>query len=415
MKGHGSTVLIVGLVIGLLAAGCAPAATPTPKPAAPAATAAPEPLLPVVVGAALSTTGSYAKSAAWHEEAYTMWAEEVNAAGGLLGREVQLIMYDDESDPTKTTSLYERLITQDNVDLLLGPYSSACNFPAQAIAEQYEMVFLISGGTSESLYERGFDYSFCTAPGLAADYAAGFFLWIQENVPEAEWPKSIAFLWEDTLFPESCVQGSKPLAEAMGMEVVLMEKYATGTTEFTPLIAKAKAAGAEVLFGGTYFPDSVGLVSTAAELDYCPKAIWMSVGPSEPEYGTELGELANYVWCGLHWEPTSKLPGIAEFKEKYSARWGREPDYHAARAYASCEVLQQAVEGTNSFDNKVLQDYITKNTFPTVQGDLTFNEKGVPLENMIQIQWQNGQKEVVFRPAAATAEGIYPMPCWDER
>jgi branched-chain amino acid transport system substrate-binding protein len=426
MKGKNSTIFVVMLVVALLAAGCAPAATPTPKPVAPAATATPkpappaatatpEPLPPVVIGAALSTTGSYAKSAAWHEEAYTMWAEEVNAAGGLLGREVQLIMYDDESDPTKTTSLYERLITADNVDLLLGPYSSACNFPAQAIAEQYEMVFLISGGTSESLYTRGFIYSFCTAPGLADVYADGFFRWLQANVPEEERPKSIAFLWEDTLFPESCVLGAKPKAEAMGMEVVLEEKYAAGTTDFTSLIAKAKAAGAEVLFGGTYFPDSVGLVSTSSELDYCPKAIWMSVGPSEPEFGTELGELANYVWCGVHWEPTSKLPGVEEFLQKYSARWGRDPDYHAARAYTSCEILQQAVEGTGSFDNKVLRDYISTQTFDTVQGELSFDERGVPLEAMIQIQWQNGQKEVVEPPDASTGEAIYPMPCWDER
>jgi branched-chain amino acid transport system substrate-binding protein len=404
MKGRISTIVLLLAAVALLAAGCAPKATPTPEPAA-----------PVVVGAALSKTGTYAKSAAWHEEAYTMWAEEVNAAGGLMGREVQLVMYDDESDPTKTTSLYERLITVDNVDLLLGPYSSACNFPAQAIAEQYEMVFLISGGTSESLYNRGFIYSFCTAPGLAGVYGNGFFKWLQDNVPEAEQPKTIAFLWEDTLFPESCVIGGKEQALAMGMEVVLEEKYATGTTDFTALIAKAKAAGAEVLFGGTYFPDSVGLVSTSSEMDYCPKAMWLSVGPSEPEFGTELGDLANYVWCGLHWEPISRLPGIAEFVQRYAARWGRDPDYHAARAYTSCQILQQAVEATGSFDNKVLGEYIRENTFETVQGSLKFDETGVPLEAMIQIQWQNGQKQVVQPPEAATAEGIYPMPCWDER
>jgi len=404
MKKQGWTILAVVLAVSLLAAGCAPAATPIPEPSA-----------PVVVGAALSKTGSYAKSAAWHEEAYTMWAEEVNAAGGLLGREVQLIMYDDESDPTKTTSLYERLITVDNVDLLLGPYSSACNFPAQAIAEQYEMVFLISGGTSESLYDRGFIYSFCTAPGLAGVYANGFFKWLQDNVPEAERPKTIAFLWEDTLFPESCVIGGKAQAEAMGMQVVLEEKYTAGTTDFTPLIAKAKAAGAEVLFGGTYFPDSVGLVSVSSELNYSPKAMWLSVGPSEPEFGTELGELANYIWCGVHWEPTSRLPGIAEFVARYSARWGRDPDYHAARAYTSCEILQQAVEETGSFDNVVLGEYIRTHTFQTVQGSLKFDETGVPLEAMIQIQWQDGQKQVVHPDDAATAQGIYPMPSWDER
>ena len=432
MKARFSTIVALVVIVGVLVAGCAPQATPTPEPVAPTAKpAAPTepppppteppppptepPPEPIVIGAALSVTGKYAKSALWHEESYTMWMEEVNALGGLLGREVQLVMYDDESDPTKTTSLYEKLITGDKVDLLLGPYSSACNFPAQAIAEQYEMVFLISGGTSEDLYNRGFKYSFCTAPGLAGVYANGFFAWLKENVPEEEMPKTIAFLWEDTLFPESCAMGGIVQAEAIGMEVVLQEKYAVGATDFTTLIAKAKAAGAEILFGGTYFPDSVGLVSASSEMNYSPKAMWLSVGPSEPEFGTELGDLANYIWCGVHWEPTSRLPGVPEFVERYAARWDRDPDYHASRAYASCEILQQAVEATGTFDNVVLGEYIRTHTFPTVQGSLTFDETGVPLEAMIQIQWQNGQKEVIHPNDAATAEGIYPMPSWSER
>lgn len=375
----------------------------------------------IVIGAAISLTGKYAKSGKWYKQAYEMWRDEVNAQGGIYVKEygrklpVRLILYDDASDPEKGVSLYEKLITVDKVDFILSAYSSAIVYATSAIAEKYGYLYLDVGGASKKIFQRGFKYVFGVMAGVAREYTKGLFDWLK-TLPADQRPKSIAFLGEDSEFPRDNFDGLKEYAAELGIPIVVSEFYAKGTTDLTPLISKAKAAGAEMLIGGTYFPDSVLMVQTAKALNYNPKIIWLSVGPSMvPDFPNALGEDANYVMCSVHFMPYPTTKYNKEFVKKFRERYGVDPDYHAALGYAGCQVLQQAIEATGTLDNKKLRDYVATHEFTTVIGKLKFKEDGTPYYAMILIQYQKGKPEIIWPEEVRTAEPVYPMPTWEER
>jgi branched-chain amino acid transport system substrate-binding protein len=160
----------------------------------------------ILIGASISITGKYADSGKWHVEAYKLWEIEVNARGGLLGRPIRFIVYDDKSDPTTAVSNYERLITVDKVDLIIGPYASAIVLAASSVAEKYGYVFPEGGGRSLEIFTRGYKYIFLTMPCLAEDDVRGFMEFL-ETLPAEKRPKSFAFICEDTLYPVSTSVG----------------------------------------------------------------------------------------------------------------------------------------------------------------------------------------------------------------
>jgi len=356
----------------------------------------------ITIGCTLSQSGKYADSGSYYVEAYQMWEEDINAAGGLLGRPVELIIYDDESSAEKAISLYEKLITVDDVDLILGPYTSTIVYPVAQLAERYQMVMLQGGGTASKIFEAGFNYMFLTLPGFSEQHAIDFFEYLR-GLPAGEIPSKAAIIYGDKSASIANANGWRALATLMGMQVVVDEKYPPDATDLSSIISQAKAAGAGLLMAGTYYPDAVLIARTAAELNYYPKFMILTAGVSSEEYGTDLGELANGVMGTAWWHTT--VPFARAWVDRYEAEFGRQPDYHSAGGYASAQVLAQAVEETRSLDNDVLRDYIATHVFDTViaQG-LSFDDRGAPSHSMIVVQWQDGQLEVVLPESAQTAE-----------
>jgi len=377
----------------------------------------------IVIGVALSLTGKYAKSGKWYKMSYELWRDEVNAQGGIYVKEygkklpVRLIIYDDASDPEKAVSLYEKLITVDKVDLIFSSYSSAIVYATSAVAEKYHYVYLDCGGVSKKIFSRGFKYIFGVFAGLGWQYAQGLFEWIK-TLPADQRPKSIAWFGEDTEFPHDFFDGVKKFADEVGIPIVVYDFYPKGTTDLTPLISKAKAAGAEMLIGGTYFPDAVLFVKTCKELDYSPKIIFLTVGPSMvPDFPDALGDDVNYVWFSAHFMPRPVQPWTKDFVEKFHARYGIDPDYHAAGGWDAAHIMQAAIEATGTLNNTVLRNYIATHEFKVVSGvgKMSWNPDGTPQFHMFTAQYQNGKVEIVWPPDVATAEPIYPMPTWEER
>jgi len=364
----------------------------------------------ITIGAAISLTGKYADSGKWYEQAYQMWQDQVNEKGGLLGKEVQLILYDDQSDATTGSSLYQKLITVDEVDCILGAYSSTVIMSTSNIAEKYEMLYLEGGGTSSRIFDRGFEYVFLTWPGLAEDYSKGLFELIQ-TLPEKEKPSSVGFLYKDAFFPLSVAEGGKTWAEDAGLSVEFYESYTEPTTiDFSTILRKFKDADVDIVIGAGYYPDSELLVRTCKQLKYNPTAIWSSVGPGMVDFGNNLGEDANHVFCGVHFDVASPYEGVSEFTEDFESRYDKTPGYHAAGAYATCQVLETAIEETQSLDNKVLRDYVASHTVGTILGDLSWDDRGVPEEAMLTVQWQDGQAKIVWPSEAKAAEPVFPKP-----
>jgi|Deesub1362A_J573_1020465.scaffolds.fasta_scaffold00631_6 branched-chain amino acid transport system substrate-binding protein len=279
-------------------------------------TPTPEEKPPIKIGGTISLTGKYADSGIYYKRAYELWGKRTNKAGGLLGREVEIIILDDESDPNIAISRYENLITRENVDLLIGPYSSTIVYPVvKQIAEKYKMVLVEGGGTSAKIFNEGFKYVFLTLPGLSEQHAIGFFQWLSEQ-PKETWPTKTAIIYGDRLASISNAAGMREKANEFGIEIVVDEKYPADITDLSPIISKAKDAGADLLMAGTYFPDAILIVRTMKELNYNPKAALLTAGVSDERFGITLGKDAEGILGTAWWHPSAKNPGSREFDQR---------------------------------------------------------------------------------------------------
>lgn len=200
--------------------------------------------------------------------------------------------------------------------------------------------------------------------------------------------------------------------EALGIPVVYEEKVPEGVTDLTTSMAKVKDRNAELLIGHFFLPEGVLATRAAKQLGYNPKAMWFSVGPAMADWVATLGDDANYIWGSTMFLTKAQTPGLGEFVKAYRDRWNRDPDYHAAGAYAAAQVLEAAVEATKSLDNDVLRDYVATHSFTTVMGNLSWDETGKPRPAVLLIQWQNGQQEIIWPKDAATSTPVYPKPAW---
>ena len=357
---------------------------------------------PIKIGCTISQSGRYADSGSYYKEAYQMWQDDVNAKGGLLGREVKLIIYDDESMTDKAVSLYERLITVDKVDLLLGPYTSSILYPVGRIAEKNKMLLLQGGGTASKIFNAGFKYMFLTLPGLSEQHAVGFFEYLN-SIPRNQWPKKAAIIYGDRSASIANAKGEKELAQKNGIEVILYEKYPPDVTDLTSVINKAKNLGADLLMAGTYFPDAVLIARTIAEMNYNPRYVLFTNGVADYKFGEKLANLANNIMGTAWWHDS--IPFSQEWTLRYKKRFGHLPDYHGAGAYSAAQILEEAVRNTQSLDNTKIRDYVVNNSFETVIAqDLSFEENGVPSYSMVTLQWQEGKLHVIWPPDVQTSK-----------
>lgn len=387
----GLLVMVVGITLfgGILMSGVAGAANE------------------VVVGASISLTGKYADTAHWYKKSYELWRDQVNAGGGLLGKKVKLVIVDDQSEPTIATTAIEKLISADKADLLLGPYSSSIAMAVAPVTEAYKMLLINGGASALKLYTSGYQYVFCTYPGLDADYAKGLSNWIQ-NAPKTDRPTSLAVVCRDAVFSRGVADGAKKVLGDVGLKLVFEEVYSPNATDLTPLVLKIKNAKPDVIFAGTYYDDAVLLVRSLANFGYNPKVLFCSIAPSQAQFGSELGPLADGVLGESYFEPSLPLKGVKEFLSAFKISFNTVPATQAATGYAACQVIERSVTATKSLDNTILRDYIRKNPFETVVGRLVFDARGVPEYNQITVQWQNGQKIIIFPEEYKTGKFLYP-------
>ena len=292
----------------------------------------------VVLGGAISQTGQYAEPAGRQVNAIKLWVDEVNARGGLLGHKVVLSLLDDKSDVQTAIKLYEKLITEDKVDVLLAPYSSGITEAVANVNERYKMPFVAYGAASSPIWEKGRKYIFDIV-AVAEEYQKGaVFLAKQIGV------KRLAIIGQDSLFPRQVGKGAKEWAKKAGIEVVLDENYPPKQTDFTALLQKVKAAGAEAIISNSYFADSVAQLRQMRELNLDFKMYSSTVGPGLPNFAEQLGNTAEYVLGYSQWEPLPavlKHPGMQAFIESYEKRFNEKPNYHAGGAYGALQVTEQ--------------------------------------------------------------------------
>jgi branched-chain amino acid transport system substrate-binding protein len=378
---------------------------------APAGGAGGDQKAPLSIGAAVSTTGSNGNIGKYQVEAYQLWEEQVNARGGLLGRPVKMAILDDASDPTTGQKLYEKLISEDKVDLVLGPYASSVTMSSSTTTEKYKYPMLAAGASASDIWKRGFRYVFGVY-SIAETYFNGVIeLAVKQGL------KTMAILHEDTVFPAATASGTAAQAKAKGIQVVLQERYPTKVTDVSSLLTKVKDLNPDILVGGSYEPDSMLITRQAKELDVNPRMMAFSVGAATPNYGQALGADADYVFGPSMWEPSLGTPGNKEFLDSYQKKWGREPDYHAATGFAGGQILEAAVKKANSLDRDKLRDaLVSLDTTTILPGKYKVDETGAQTGHIpVLIQWQGKEKPIVWPDQFKTGSPRLPVPAWKSR
>jgi CubicO group peptidase (beta-lactamase class C family)/ABC-type branched-subunit amino acid transport system substrate-binding protein len=364
---------------------------------------------PIRIGATMSLSGAYSTQGIPAANGYRLCQDHVNAGGGILGRDVRFIIHDDRSETGRAMELYERLITEEGVDAIMGPYGSTLTEAVAPVTERHRMVHISPLAATTSIWEQGRRYLFMVLPP-AELFLAGLI-----DLAAEEGYRSVAVLHEDVLFPGAAARGAADRARERRMEVIVEAAYPSGTTDFSEFLARVRDEGVEVVaMAASTLSDFVLVTRQMKELDVNPRIFGTSGAVAE--FQEALGRDGEYVFGLSAWEPSLPNPGIERFLSTYRSRFGQEPSFHAAGAYGSCQLFVEAAERAGSLDSDALRTELLSMETTTVFGEYAVDERGYQTANRgVLIQWQDGEKVVVWPEDLATATARIPTPAWGER
>ena len=370
---------------------------------------------PIVIGVSLPLTGDFAEPGKGIQRGYEAWAKIVNDGGGLLGRQVELKMLDDQSSADRVVSDYEQLIGQDQVDLVFGPFSTRLVVPSARVAEEYGMLFVEPAGAAPEVFEQGFKNLFYAAPAVADDH----YNLLAEHIlamPAGQRPKTVAYAAMDDPFAQGTAYGLKDKLEGAGLKTVVDEVYPPDTTDFGSIAAKVANSKADMVVGGSQYQDAVNLIVALQQLNYQPKLAAFSTAPTNPEFSEAIGEKTEGILAPTGYTPKAPFESNVEFVEKYTEQFGNPPAEDEANAYTTGQVVAAAVEAAGCAEQgecqQELVDWLRQNEVETVVGPLKWDEAGRPQSaHMIQ-QYVDGKIQIVLPDDTAEADIIYPKPAW---
>lgn len=367
---------------------------------------------PIVFGGALPLTGWGSDAGQRNLQGYELWAEHVNADGGILGRPVEVLIYDDQSDPTTTARLYERLITQDRVDVLLAPWSDDMTMPATTVAERHRKPMVTGGATLTDIWSRGYAYVVGLLPS-SYDYV-GVPLRILEGMVETG-----TVVHSDLTYTTGFGDAAVENLEELGIELLGRETYGGDTQNFRPISTRLLVQGPDLVVGGTGgVDDAVQLVQSLKLAGVSPRMIYLTIAPVEPAFIEVLGQDAEYILGTTEWEPSLvDLPGFQRFYDDFVAKHGEEPVEDVATSYGLAQVLQHAIELVGELDDERINEALHTMEVTTVFGEYRVDpETGMQEgKGIYAVQIQNGRREIVWPEEFATSELWFPAPAWNER
>lgn len=371
---------------------------------------------PVRIGASLPLTGRFSEPGSAAKQGYEVWARLINAQGGLLGRPVQLTIVDNASNQRTAVTDYEKLITVDKVDLVVGPFSSFLVIPTSEVAARYGYAFVEPAGGSPGVFNRGLRNIFFAQPAAGdrqADPFAKYILALPDNLR----PKTYAIVTQDDPFTLGVMDRLKALLSEYGkIRLVLNEVYAPDTTDFSAIATKVAALNPDLIVGGTVLEDSVGQIRAYREAGYQPRGAFFTTGPSLPgPFREALGPATEGIFAAISWFPGAKDYQNAEFVRTFVQMFGGTPDdiaEDAANAFTVGQVLQQAVEKIKSLDNKALIEELHRGTYKSIVGPLSFDAVGRPKGSFMVLQWRGSRFMIVAPDNRAEARPVWPKPRW---
>jgi len=364
---------------------------------------------PIMVGVALPQSGVLAAAASDYRKGLLLWQDEVNAGGGLLGREVELRMYDDGSDAVRSGALYARLIRDDEADLLIGPFGSAATLMAAAEAERARRVLINGAGPSRVVHKRTSRYVFETALPYSA-YGAGAI----ELARAAGLASAFILAREDSASREMA-EATREAAAKQGLKTGEIELYGARVVDFAPQVKKAQAAGAQAWIAFGELRDAADMVRTFKRLDYAPP-LFFARKAAEPRFIDLVGQDAEFSLAAMAYDARFDTPGNRRFAAAFAAKWSAPPGPAAAAGYAAATVLAEGVRRAGSLDQDRLRAELSRMEFGTVLGPYKVDpQSGAQVAaKPAVVQILRGKPQVVWPQALRSAERR-PYPPWSER
>lgn len=376
----------------------------------------------VTLGAALSLSGELAKEGKLARDGYNFFKDWVNSHGGIKAegkeRKVAIKIYDDQSDPNQSAQLYQKLITQDGVQYLLGPYGSSATLQSAVINEKNKLPMVEANGGSTDIFNEGYKYIFgVLSPGPKYLHSV-----VDVIVSQAKpAPKTMAIIMDNDSFSLEAGEGGIDHAKSKGIEVVASEQIPESSTDVSAVLSRIKGKNPDILLGAGHFSSSAAIMKTARSLGVNAKAYGFTVGPSIPDFSDSLGEAANYVIGSTQWTADLDLKdplfGTAkDYSENFKKKFDYAPDYHVAESTAGCYAFQLAMEEANSLDPQKITDALGNLDAESFFGRLKFDSKGMnTYKSMAAEQWQGGKKVTVWPEESASSNLEYPAAAWSKR
>jgi branched-chain amino acid transport system substrate-binding protein len=374
----------------------------------------------IVLGAAVSQTGKYAREGKFYVDAYQMVVDAINKAGGVRvggkAYKLELKMYDDQSDPNLSARLYTRLVTSDKVNFLLGPYSSGITIPASSVSEKYEIPMIQGGGASGQIFSRGYKYIFGTLPKAEFYFQSAVEVAAKMNPPV----KTAALLYSNEAFDRSVGEGTREWLKDQKVEKVYDEEYQPATQDFTSILAVIKNKNPDMILLAGHEENCLNFIRQAQAADVSPKMWVFTVGPPTADFRKTLGKAADYAYGITPWLEDMEVGGeifrsAKEFGKQFRERFGYEADYHVASGAADVLIYKSAIEKANSLDPKQVRNAIASLDVETLYGRVKFEPTGQIAMGQVLIQIQEGKVVPIYVAGKFVGKPVYPMPKWSQR
>jgi len=355
---------------------------------------------PVRIGATVSLEGKYLEPSSNIQSSFKLWEKQVNERGGLLGRPVELVLYDDKSSADKVRELYTKLIAQDKVDLVLSPYGTPLTLAAAEVTTRYGYTMLVCGASGDEIWKGKFLKAF----GMYSP-ARRYFIGLL-NIMAANGLNTVAILYEESSFTRDAAEGAKEWAERFGLKVSLYRAYTAGREDLPNLLKEVRRERPDGLILCSYPDDTYLSLDWMKAEKYRPRVLATTVNSSYPYFFQKVGSVAEGIFGPSQWEPDERIPfpGTKKFIYDYVNFTQKIPSYHSGSSYASCQVLERAIQHCQCLDQNKLADFISLLDSVTIIGRFKVGQNGIQTgHNSMLIQWQNGKKEIVFPPNMQTA------------
>ncbi len=368
------------------------------------------------IGAAVSLTGPFSREGQLLRDGYDLWKDTVNAKGGIrvgaTSYKVEIIYYDDESKAPTSARLTEKLLTEDKVAFLFGPYSSGIATATASISERYKVLTLAPMATANSLYSRGYKYIFTPSP-LADTGLFPLLTMASEFTPK---PTKVAIVGPDDLFPNVTGDGAAKRAQELGFKIVYQGKYPKTATDLSAVVTQLKAADPDIVLATGYAQDTILLVKSMQELRLKPKMVGVAMSIGVDDFRTALGTGAEGLMGVDYWVPTltykdTVFGDSAGFAKAFEAKYKKPPTYHAASGAAAGVVLGLALQKAGTFETGAVRTAMLGLRGQTFYGPVQFDDNGVnTLATLNASQIVGGAPKVIYPEAVRNVAPVFPKP-----